>query len=106
MLSAVATQLYPVGQSPEDPAVAPVPETRLPLVPAIRIRTIVKDFYLCTKLPSPFNFQNNLEVSLDMLDLLQATHDVPPLHTPLPLWFPTEQPLSVLGLTMFPVLHT
>ena len=100
MLSAVATQLYPVGQSPEDPAVAPVPETRLPLVPAIRIRTIVKDFYLCT------NLQNNLEVALNMLDLLQATHDVPPLHTPLPLWFPTEQPLFVLGLTMFPVLHT
>ena len=98
MLSAVATQLVPVGQSPEVPAVAPVPETRLPLVPAIRIRTIVKDFYLCT------NY--NLEVALGMLDLLQATHDVPPLHTPLPLWFPTEQPLSVLGLTMFPVLHT
>ena len=102
MLSAVATQLYPVGQSPEDPAVAPVPETRLPLVPAIRIRTIVKDFYLCTY---KF-FQNNLKVALNMLDLLQATHDVPPLHTPLPLWFPTEQPLSLLGLTMFPVLHT
>ena len=99
MLSSTATQLYPFGQSPEVPAVAPVPETRLPLVPAIRIRTIVKDFYLCTKL-------NNLEVALNMLDLLQATHDVPPLHTPLPLWFPTEQPLSVLGLTMFPVLHT
>ena len=54
------------------------------------------------------NFQNNLKVALNMLDLLQATHDVPPLHTPLPflLPFPTEQPLSVLGLTMFPVLHT
>ena len=105
MLSAVATQLVPVGQSPEVPAVAPVPETRLPLVPAIRIRTIVKDFYLCTY---KFNFQNNLKVALNMLDLLQATHDVPPLHTPLPflLPFPTEQPLSVLGLTMFPVLHT
>jgi len=40
-VSAAPTQLYPVGQSPELPAVAPVPVTLLPLVPAIRIRTLV-----------------------------------------------------------------
>ena len=54
-----------------------------------------------------FNFQNNPEVALNMLDLLHFTHDVPPLQTPRPLSVgPTEQPLSVFGLTMFPVLHT
>ena len=51
-------------------------------------------------------FQNNPEVALNMLDLMHFTHDVPPLHTPAPLSVPTEQPLFVFGLTMFPVLHT